>query len=218
MLSEGDNFPSVCYSLRNFTDKNDRILKYAWKDNIGWHTETIDENGDRVGYSSLAIDSDDNPHLSYYNPEENELRYAWKDVSGWHIEMFDDVGYACYTSLALDDDGYPPHISYSEGGVDEVRYACKDAAGWHIETFDTVDAIYTSLSLDSAGYPHVSYVLNGEKYLKYAWKDASGWHSERVVGGGCGTDEGCLWEVHSLALGGNDMPPISVIAEVESKI
>ena len=55
-------------------------VKYAWCDAGGgsgcnWQTQTVSETG---GYDlSLALDTINNPHISYY--KDNELNYAFLD-------------------------------------------------------------------------------------------------------------------------------------------
>jgi len=83
-------------------------LKYAYQDAPGWHIQTVDSEG---GYTSLVLDGDRYPHISYYDYANWDLKYACQDASGWHIQTVDSEGdVGSYTSLALDVGGYP-HIS-----------------------------------------------------------------------------------------------------------
>jgi hypothetical protein len=65
----------VCYhDFKNFD------LKHARWNGTGWNIETVDSDG-RVGsYTSLALDSGDNPHISYYDATNNDLKYAYGDL------------------------------------------------------------------------------------------------------------------------------------------
>jgi hypothetical protein len=41
-----------------------------------WNIQTVDSTGEVGLYSSLALDSNGNPHISYYNSRYGDLKYA----------------------------------------------------------------------------------------------------------------------------------------------
>ncbi len=58
------------------TDPSRSFLRYANNAGGYWASETVNSGG-RVGrYASLAIDSNDNPHIAYYDETNGTLRYA----------------------------------------------------------------------------------------------------------------------------------------------
>ena len=60
-------------------------LYYASYDGTNWTGETVDWS-DNVGqYASLFIDSNDHPHISYYDAYYGNLKYARNLGSGWEI-------------------------------------------------------------------------------------------------------------------------------------
>ena len=67
--------------------------------------------------SSLALDSSNNPHLSYEG--SGGLKYASWTGTGWSIQTV-DMGQISYTSLALDSSDNL-HISYQED--EALKYA-----------------------------------------------------------------------------------------------
>ena len=165
------------YNLQTFNDE----LRYAYRDAGGWHITVVQTTHVTIGYSSLALDADGYPHISYkfYNYSPAELRHAYLDAGGWHIETVEQAEINNATSIALDSDGYP-HIAYPAAG--QLKYAFQDAGGWHITTVteeaNTVGDL--SMALDAANYPHISYYEETNQDLKVAYLDAGGWHIEAL--------------------------------------
>ena len=84
-----------------------------------WKIETVDSAGYVGYYTSLALDSSDYPHISYYDSTNRDLKYAYWDGAAWQVETVDsdgDVGYN--TSLALDSSDDPQHqlLRWNERG------------------------------------------------------------------------------------------------------
>ena len=74
--------PSISYY-----DESNESLKYAWRDGVGWHTETVDSNGHVGKYTSLALDILGRPCISYYDVSREDLKYAWQDGKTWRVYM-----------------------------------------------------------------------------------------------------------------------------------
>lgn len=174
-LDKADH-PYILYQLGG-RDVHPESLKYAYQTMSGWIIETI--GIDTYG-STLALDTNGNPHITYSQPGGD--KYAYKTSNGWIPEQIDRAG----SSLVLDS-ANDPHITYIASG--EVKYAHRIANGWIIETVNTIgNGIGTTsgqkvaLALDKAGNPYVSYnFVNGSQNdLKYAYRTASGWVSETV--------------------------------------
>jgi hypothetical protein len=128
----------------------------------------LDSSSQKYSIMSLAMDSGNNPHLSYI--DNMILKYASWNGLNWDIQALTSTGYlGGYPSLALDSYGYP-HISYSEkqGNGDNLRYTCWNGTIWNNETVvnNGEDAFSSSLSLDKKGNPHISYTSGGS--LMYA--------------------------------------------------
>ncbi len=183
-------------------------VSYVNKDLSGWQTSDVEVVGFDGGFTSLGLDGNDVPFISYYSGwDDHDLRCATEDVSGWHIESvetgIDSFYFSKETSLRLDDNDYP-HISYLSlySSARDLKYAYLDVTGWISETVDaglSYGSGYSSLALDSGNVPHISYLGDGE--LRYAYRDAVGWNIQVV--------DSEVYAYTSLALDGDGDPHIS---------
>ncbi|RLC76853.1 MAG: hypothetical protein DRI61_12540, partial [Chloroflexi bacterium] len=202
LVLDGDNHPHVAYGYDH--------LYYAWHDGSTWHRETVDPAWGVGGYASIDLDSNDNPHISYYDDLNGDLKYAYYDGSQWHIravDTHDDVGQN--TSIALDMDDHP-HIGYNDATNNGLKYAHYDGAAWYTETVDTNAWVYRHLSLavDSAGHPHIGYAWSkwpNPAELRYAHRTGNSWITETVHSGNS------VGQYTSLALDSSDHPHISYL-------
>ncbi|MDP6562685.1 MAG: putative Ig domain-containing protein, partial [Candidatus Thalassarchaeum sp.] len=148
----------------------------------------VDGASHSVGSSgiSMALDSEGNQHIAYYNSSDSSLMYAMHDGVSWQIEEVDDSGTTGrYMSIAIDSNDLP-HISYvHDTSLDEVRYAHYNGTEWSIETVDTpYYAGDTSIALDSSGNAHISYAVynsSGSSYnLRYSYHNGAEWVYEDI--------------------------------------
>ena len=84
----------------------------------------IVEDSESVGmYTSIALDDNDYPHISYYNDVNTVLRYANRIGGSWLPITLDDTGgVGEYTSIAVDGSGFI-HISYFDRTNGDLKYA-----------------------------------------------------------------------------------------------
>jgi len=88
-----------------------------------WSIETVDSDGNVGVFTSIALDTNGYPHISYLEVSNGDLKYAKWNGSEWSIETVDsdgDVGRS--TSIALDTNDYP-HISYYDSTNNDLKYA-----------------------------------------------------------------------------------------------
>ena len=150
-----------------------------------WILQTVDF-GTYLG-SSLALDSEDHPHISYCSWGSWSLCYASGSEGAWTIETLAEPG--LHTSLALDSSDQP-HISYF--GWNVLKYVFWNGSSWSYQTVVADVSVYNDknapLCLDSSGYPHILYENNppgGSDVLNYVYWDGTTWHHQTVMETGC---------------------------------
>ena len=150
-------------------------IRYAYWDNTSWHTQILEgmqeNNGNAVGYSAaIALDKDDNPHITYVDETTPRVKYAVRKNGRWQIQMVDTVahvGYPDHNSIAVDDEGHP-YISYYDAGRGILKVAHLEGQRWLAETLDGNWSGFTSSIQIAGGMIWVSYADEGQGAFKVA--------------------------------------------------
>ena len=145
-----------------------------------WDIVSVDTTGNVGAYTSIAIDSNDAVHISYFDDTNDDLKYATcssgcTSASNWNIVSVDTTGnVGAYTSIAIDSND-AVHISYRDSTNGDLKYAtcssgCTSASNWDKVSVDTTGNVgyYTSIAIDSNDAIHISYNDDTNDDLKYA--------------------------------------------------
>ncbi len=182
-LDSSDNPHISYYDNDNYTGF--LKLKYAKWTGSSWDIQTIDIVGgvgwDPSAYSSLALDSSNNPHILYYDDNIGDLKYAKLVGHFWDIQSVDSRLFVGISISLVLDSSDNPHISYYNQDTSELIYAKGTGAFWEYQTIDNVVS-YNSLVLDSSDNPHISYYNNNTSELKYAKWTGAFWDIQSVEG------------------------------------
>ncbi len=153
-------------------------------------TETVDPAWGVGLYTSLAVDNNYNPRISYVDQFNYKLKYAAKNSGSWTIETLDALGGVYgHTSLALYSGGILgqfPGISYyawdntHNKGV--LKYAYKTCipfpCHWVYQTVHNSSTYYigenSSLGYDSSGHPVIAYSITDHESA--SWLSVGGWN------------------------------------------
>jgi len=190
----------------SYIDVTSNSLKYAQRVGGAWQTETVDDDRQVEGVTSLRLDSEGVPHISYYGVQCEGVWYAVAEAPGdWtSVEVAGAEGGIAYNSMDLDANNNP-HISYfnPESGV--LSYVFFTGADWVLETVDDTGAVgtYASLALDASGQPHIAYYDETNGDLKHA-SDVPLRYQRRaaqLVAEMRGTDMAPGWEMAQLGPG-----------------
>ena len=152
------------------------------KTRAGWTIRTGDSTNSVGLYTSIAVASNGDKYISYYDSTNGNLKLALWNGASWTLFTLDSTGdVGKYTSIAIDEYDYI-HISYYHKGNGNLRYAFYNGASWAYATKDSGGdvGLWTSIALDSNNYPHISYYDATNGYLRRAWEDGSGWNTETV--------------------------------------
>ncbi|MBU2567313.1 MAG: hypothetical protein KJ967_00875, partial [Elusimicrobia bacterium] len=176
----------------------------------GWNVQTVDSAGYVGHYTSIALDTNNYPHISYGDSTNWDLKYAKWTGTSWSIQTVDSAGSVGYrTSIALDTNNYP-HISYWDIANDDLKYAKWTGTSWLVQTIDSVGDVgwsssyYTSIALDTNNYPHISYWDIANDDLKYAKWTGSSWDVQTID-----SSAGDVGHDTAIALDTNNNPHIS---------
>ncbi|UCD91599.1 MAG: hypothetical protein JSV43_04905 [Methanobacteriota archaeon] len=136
----------------------------------------------RANRTSIAIDSNDEPHIAFQNVETGEIRYAHKDPSGkWQNETVTGPNIkGSFVDLELDSKDQPV-VCYANLSSHGLSCAFREKSGWRYETVDDTPYSGTRLSLvlDEFDRPHLAYVA-GPGHVRYSWWIGHEWNTTEV--------------------------------------
>ncbi len=193
-------------------DRGKGNLRLAAWNGSSFSGEVIDEGNNEEGedksdvgkFSSIALDSNENIYIAYYDQTLGNLKVAWQNASGWQIEVVDTgdsevevrgedgtltmetvLGNAGeWPSIAIDASG-KIGISYLDVKNQDLKYASRNTTSteWTIEVVDTGDLVGADSALSlQGGYPTIIYFDGRFNNIKVARKSSSTWSLEKLDG------------------------------------
>lgn len=169
----------------------------------GWIIERIDPGIQSSTITSIALDSNGNPCVAYWDKDLQQLKYARKINGIWNRETVWSPGVVISgISLILDEDDNP-YISCTDDSHSHPYYHYKTETGWVNILLDPGRTVgdETSIGLDSNNNPHISYSDQNNVKLVYANYSNDQWTIQEIDSNGGGGS--------SLKMDDNDFPYIS---------
>ena len=161
-------------------------------DGSGWSVESIGSPAMTYKFgTTIAVDSQNRPHVAFYNEKEQALNYATRDGADWKLVAVDGDGdTGKFASIAIDPDDNPRISHYAQNSPNggEVRYSVFDGSEWSTSTIGEIAGVdigfigarnLTQLQLDGEGRPVVAY--SGSDLLRVARLEGSEWTVQTVV-------------------------------------
>jgi hypothetical protein len=209
--------PYIAYCARDYSGQF--CLKLAHRINATWDIQCAIVGTNYAGMAdvSLALDSSDQPHISYIDMATSSIEYVRRTEVGWQSYTVDDTTTidARTSTLALDRLGQP-HISYYHGGDRVFKHAQPDLDAWLTQPVDQgwLVGLYPSLAIGQDGVFHVSYhdAVNSSSDLKYAHRGTDVWDVQIV------DSVGRVGMFSSLVLNGFGQPVISYYDETRGDL
>src|SRR3989304_2966327 len=184
--ADAPKFFTQVYPRSIAIDKDNRLhaayggdhLYYAYFDGVKWQHETLDNYPGVGEFASIAIDSNNKVHISYYDSTFRILKYATNATGTWATYVIDNKQFVGYgTSIALDSNN-SVHIGYY--GDKDLRYAANASGSWVISIVDNAGDVgsYPSIAVYSNNKVHIIYLDSNDLnnlHLKYATDETGQW-------------------------------------------
>lgn len=193
LIISADGTPYVTwYQTRSEDGSGYFHIRSAVLKDGAWQARTVDFDGEAGKWTSMALDNQGRPFISYSIFPTGELRLAHWNGNKWETGFIDSLDSSpskvirgMGNSLRIDPQG-TLHVSYY--GERELRYAVQEGDHWVIQKVCDLTprgswvGYFSSLDLDSAGHPHISFEDGGA--LRHAYWDGKAWHLQTIVTAG----------------------------------
>ena len=195
-IDSNDNL-HVTYGTAPEENAGEMNLEYMTYDGSSWSTPISLDSRSGVGSkSSLAIDSNDNLHVTYRDYPNASLEYMTYDGSSWSTPISLDSNsyaddYIGAPSLAIDSDDRL-HVTYYDRLSAGLEYVTYDGFSWSTPlTLDNQNCLQSSLAIDSNDHLHVTYHCDrGRETLEYISHDGSSWSTRTSIHNSSGDPAG----------------------------
>ena len=172
-----DSLGHTHLATRYFVNAYAKGVRYAVFDGQVWSQPAlIDSNLDAGQYVDIAVDSVNQPHITYSDSANLDLHYTTGVGQGQVLDSAGGVG--TYTSIAVDSMD-KIHITYI--GAGQLRYQTNKSGQWVMEELQSGNGC-TSVALDSNDNIHIAF---GSGQVRYVTNVTGEWTVSTVDSGSC---------------------------------
>ncbi len=183
-------------------------LRYAYRDDGGWHTESIGSGGE---FNKIFLDNDGAPHVVFWNSSGSKVKHGVRKEGEWTVG---DVAEGVYCDGAVGPDG-KIYVSFASEDNEKLNYGVSSTGeSWDIEEIKVAQGkpAVTQIVLNGDGDLFVSYYSVEEFDLHSATKTGGSWEHSLVATGG---DVG---DPQSIAVGDDGYPVIAYYGSIEENL
>jgi hypothetical protein len=185
---ENDQKPRISYYV--YVDSSNAFLKFAKYNGSSWEKQLVTPAGQQSGkFTSLALDKNNTPHITYLNTSSSRLKLAIPDSNTtWSTTEIASVGGSVYSSLAINtkvaDAQADARVSFFDAGTGVLKFATQTGqATWNTVSVDNSTDLgsFNSVAFDSAGNPHIVFFDDTNDDLMYVKWNGTAWEGPSVV-------------------------------------
>ncbi|MDD2714514.1 MAG: hypothetical protein PHW04_01335 [Candidatus Wallbacteria bacterium] len=153
----------------SYYDTQNKDLKLAVYNGSSWLSSTISSSDDVGEFSSLALDSQQNPAVVFLDSTNHCLKYGlghFEDSWSWSIEVASTTG-GQFPSLALAPGDIPCFICYTTS-PDNLKFFRKSCDTWETQVLESQPRTYYGgdgiLKIDGLGNRHIVYSDSADSF------------------------------------------------------
>jgi len=152
-------------------------IMFLYKSSTGWKGPKTIAKSRNVGLSSsIAINNNNEPFISYFDSTRGYLKYARYYGGSWSKSVVTSKVHAgAFSSIDLAGN-YKPKISFYESDNKDLKLANWKDTKWKFSLIDDSKnrvGEFVSMEIDTNGKPRSSYYDATDRNLKYAYKKIS---------------------------------------------
>ncbi|NQT29760.1 MAG: Ig-like domain-containing protein [Candidatus Saganbacteria bacterium] len=180
----------------------DRRVRYITNTGGAWAIPTdINISPNTKFYTSIALDSSNYAHISFFEDCSGDLMYATNSIGGAWVQEIVDAGNVSEDTAIAVDQSDNVHIAYAYGllGNKALNYITGAFGSWGGSEQVLAISGYKQckdIALDSEGRVHISYYDKTLDQLRYATNSSGVWVDELVGVGYPGEDTSIAIDVY----------------------